>query len=147
LKTLSEPDQDLLTACRSLKEAGYTLALDDYTIANTVQNPLIELADTGVADGANELGDVFRQVFRVYGELYFSRFGEFRCIPPDVQKDLAKRNRVALHEGWNMVTNATQDLDTLLPRSSASQSHRRRKLSVRDAARHGLLDILIMVYR
>lgn len=40
-----EPDQDLLRACRSLKEAGYTLALDDYTIRNTVQNPLIELAD------------------------------------------------------------------------------------------------------
>lgn len=40
-----EPDQDLLRVCRSLKKAGYTLALDDYTIGNTIQNPLIELAD------------------------------------------------------------------------------------------------------
>ena len=40
-----EPDETLLTACRELKEAGYTLALDDYTITNEMQRSLLELAD------------------------------------------------------------------------------------------------------
>lgn len=40
-----EPDRDLIETCRDLKEAGYTLALDDYTIHNSTQNPLLELSD------------------------------------------------------------------------------------------------------
>lgn len=37
-------DPDVLTACRSLKEAGYTIALDDY-VANDPREALAELAD------------------------------------------------------------------------------------------------------
>lgn len=40
-----EPDKILLATCRDLKEAGYTLALDDYTIDNKMQHPLLDLAD------------------------------------------------------------------------------------------------------
>jgi EAL and modified HD-GYP domain-containing signal transduction protein len=40
-----EPDETLLKACRELKKAGYTLALDDYTIHNEAQKSLLELAD------------------------------------------------------------------------------------------------------
>lgn len=40
-----EPDEELLATCRDLKKAGYTLALDDYTIHNSVQNSLLELSD------------------------------------------------------------------------------------------------------
>ncbi len=38
------PDPDVLAACRSLKEAGYMLALDDY-IAGDKREPLAEIAD------------------------------------------------------------------------------------------------------
>jgi Predicted signal transduction protein containing EAL and modified HD-GYP domains len=38
------PDAEVLAACRSLKDAGYTIALDDY-IANDVREPLAEVAD------------------------------------------------------------------------------------------------------
>lgn len=40
-----EPDESTLSACRELKEAGFTLALDDYTLANTTQESFLELAD------------------------------------------------------------------------------------------------------
>jgi len=40
-----EPDEELLDVCREVKEAGYTLALDDYTIGNELQAPLLDLAD------------------------------------------------------------------------------------------------------
>jgi c-di-GMP-related signal transduction protein len=40
-----EPDENLLRACHGLKGAGYTLALDDYTVHNTIQNPFLELSD------------------------------------------------------------------------------------------------------
>jgi len=39
------PDETLIAACRELKEAGYTLALDDYTIDNEMQHPLLDLVD------------------------------------------------------------------------------------------------------
>ena len=40
-----EPDESALRACRKLKEAGFTLALDDYTTTNTIQEALLQLAD------------------------------------------------------------------------------------------------------
>lgn len=40
-----EPDDRIVTACRELKDRGYTLALDDYTLDNVMQNSLLELAD------------------------------------------------------------------------------------------------------
>ena len=40
-----EPDEAVIKKCQELKEAGYTLALDDYTIHNEAQEPLLELAD------------------------------------------------------------------------------------------------------
>ena len=39
-----EPDEQLIKACRSLKEQGYTLALDDFVYHQNFE-PLIELAD------------------------------------------------------------------------------------------------------
>jgi len=38
------PDAEVMTACCSLKEAGYLIALDDY-VANDVRAPLAEIAD------------------------------------------------------------------------------------------------------
>jgi len=38
------PDPDVVAACRSLKEAGYTIALDDY-VANDPREPLIDISD------------------------------------------------------------------------------------------------------
>src|SRR5246127_2719407 len=38
------PDPDVFTACRSLKEAGYMIALDDY-VAGDPRDPLADLAD------------------------------------------------------------------------------------------------------
>ena len=38
------PDPDVFTACRSLKEAGYLIALDDY-VAGDPREPLADLAD------------------------------------------------------------------------------------------------------
>jgi c-di-GMP-related signal transduction protein len=40
-----EPDEPSLNACRDLKQAGFTLALDDYTLANTTQESFLQLAD------------------------------------------------------------------------------------------------------
>ncbi len=40
-----EPDEPSLDACRDLKQAGFTLALDDYTLSNTAQEPFLQLAD------------------------------------------------------------------------------------------------------
>jgi c-di-GMP-related signal transduction protein len=37
-------DSDVMTACRNLKEAGYTIALDDY-VAGDKREPLAEIAD------------------------------------------------------------------------------------------------------
>ena len=39
-----EPDEPVLRACRKLKDAGYTLALDDFVLRHT-NSPLLELAD------------------------------------------------------------------------------------------------------
>jgi c-di-GMP-related signal transduction protein len=41
----TEPDETLIGVCQELKEKGYTLALDDYTIRNEMQHPLLDLAD------------------------------------------------------------------------------------------------------
>ena len=38
-----EPDEEVVDACRELKDAGYTLAFDDYTINDTLKTPLLEL--------------------------------------------------------------------------------------------------------
>jgi len=38
------PDDEILTACRKLKQLGYTLALDDFVAFNQI-SPLIDLAD------------------------------------------------------------------------------------------------------
>jgi len=38
------PDPDVVAACRTLKEAGYMIALDDY-VANDPREPLAEIAD------------------------------------------------------------------------------------------------------
>jgi len=40
-----EPEEEVVHACMGLKEAGYTLAFDDYTLDSTPKTPLLELAD------------------------------------------------------------------------------------------------------
>jgi len=39
-----EPDREVIEACKRLKDAGYTLALDDFVLADQ-GNPLLDLAD------------------------------------------------------------------------------------------------------
>ena len=45
-----EPDATVLDACQALKEAGYLLALDDFTVDNEVQRSIVEIADIIKAD-------------------------------------------------------------------------------------------------
>ncbi len=45
-----EPDATVLDACQALKEAGYLLALDDFTVDNEVQQSIVEIADIIKAD-------------------------------------------------------------------------------------------------
>lgn len=40
-----QPDDGIVTVCQELKDRGYTIALDDYSLANEMQNRLLELAD------------------------------------------------------------------------------------------------------
>lgn len=40
-----DSDDRIIAACRELKDRGYTLALDDYTLGNAMQNSLLDLAD------------------------------------------------------------------------------------------------------
>jgi len=65
-----EPDETLLKACRELKEAGYTLALDDYTINNEMQRSLLELADIVKVD--------FMQSTREDSQAIIQRLGKGR---------------------------------------------------------------------
>lgn len=50
-----EPDDDVVQACRDLKDAGYTLALDDFVFDERFR-PLIELADIIKIDFRTTLG-------------------------------------------------------------------------------------------
>lgn len=45
-----EPDATVLDACQALKEAGYLLALDNFTVDNEVQQSIVEIADIIKAD-------------------------------------------------------------------------------------------------
>ncbi len=40
-----QPDDQIVAACQELKNLGYTIALDDYSLANEMQNRLLDLAD------------------------------------------------------------------------------------------------------
>lgn len=51
-----DPDEAVVQACRSLKEAGYTLALDDFVFDERYR-PLIDLADIIKIDFRATLGD------------------------------------------------------------------------------------------
>ena len=61
-----EPDETLMGVCRELKEAGYTLALDDYTIGNEIQHPLLELADIVKVDFMQNSGEECRVLVQNY---------------------------------------------------------------------------------
>jgi c-di-GMP-related signal transduction protein len=45
-----EVDHVVETACRELKQAGYTIALDDFTVSTNDRGPLLDLADIIKAD-------------------------------------------------------------------------------------------------
>lgn len=64
------PDPDVLAACRSLKEAGYTIALDDY-VANDRREKMTELAD--IIKVEMQLTTEHQR------ELLIKRFGPWRC--------------------------------------------------------------------
>jgi len=46
-----DPDDDIIRACARLKDAGYTLALDDFVMAD-IEHPLLDLADIVKVDFA-----------------------------------------------------------------------------------------------
>jgi c-di-GMP-related signal transduction protein len=62
-----EPDETLLKACRELKKAGYTLALDDYTIHNEAQRSLLELADIVKVDFMQSTPEESRAIVQKFG--------------------------------------------------------------------------------
>ena len=64
------PDPDVLAACRSLKEAGYTIALDDY-VANDRREKMTELAD--IIKVEMQLTTEHQR------DLLIKRFGPWRC--------------------------------------------------------------------
>lgn len=57
------PDEDILSACRHLKEEGYTLALDDF-VGGPGYEPLLELADIVKVDILGMSNDQMEQVVR-----------------------------------------------------------------------------------
>jgi len=61
------PDPEVITACHSLKEAGYMIALDDY-VTGDAREPLVELAD----------------IIKV----------EMKLTTPEQREDLIKRHRL-----------------------------------------------------
>ena len=60
-----EPDEDVIAACRSLKEHGYSIALDDFVFRPGYE-PLIELADIIKVDFLQTLGDDRRAVIEAH---------------------------------------------------------------------------------
>ncbi|MBL7141044.1 MAG: HDOD domain-containing protein [Planctomycetes bacterium] len=46
-----DPDEEIIRACQRLKDAGYTLALDDFVVAD-INHPLLDLADIVKVDFA-----------------------------------------------------------------------------------------------
>ncbi|HSR10751.1 MAG TPA: HDOD domain-containing protein, partial [Thermodesulfobacteriota bacterium] len=58
-----EPDQEVIAACRKLKEAGYLLALDDFVYRDGCQ-PLVEMADFIKVDFLAAAEDQRRDLFR-----------------------------------------------------------------------------------
>jgi c-di-GMP-related signal transduction protein len=56
-----EPDEEVLAACRSLRQAGYALALDDF-VFDAKYEPLLELATIVKIDFRVTVGDARRQV-------------------------------------------------------------------------------------
>lgn len=62
-----EPDEQLLSVCRDLKNAGYTLALDDYTIGNSVQYPFLELSDILKVNLINSTDEESRAIVLKHG--------------------------------------------------------------------------------
>jgi c-di-GMP-related signal transduction protein len=61
LLEIIRPDEEVLRACRKLKERGYTIALDDY-IDDDCMAPLLELADIVKVDFVSVLGDERRKL-------------------------------------------------------------------------------------
>jgi c-di-GMP-related signal transduction protein len=62
-----EPDETVLKACQELKKAGYTLALDDYTIANEAQRSLLSLADIVKVDFAQSTREESQAIIQKFG--------------------------------------------------------------------------------
>src|SRR6266516_4382848 len=60
-----EPDDDVVAACRSLKQAGYLLALDDFTMQSEA-NPLVGLADLIKVDFSLTNADERRYLVQTY---------------------------------------------------------------------------------
>lgn len=60
------PDMDIISACARLKEAGYTLALDDFVLKPEFE-PLIELADIIKVDFMQTLGAERESIVRQIG--------------------------------------------------------------------------------
>ena len=63
-------DPDVMTACQSLKEQGYTIALDDY-VANDRREPLAEMADIIKVDLQLTTPEERKQLVK--------QFGRWRC--------------------------------------------------------------------
>lgn len=61
-----QPDDQIVTVCQELKDRGYTVALDDYTLANEMQNRLLELADIIKVDTIRAGRDESRAIARKF---------------------------------------------------------------------------------
>jgi len=60
------PDEEILAACRKLKQLGYTLALDDFVAFNKI-SPLIDLADIIKVDFLKAKPDDWKEIPRDIG--------------------------------------------------------------------------------
>jgi EAL and modified HD-GYP domain-containing signal transduction protein len=70
-----EPDAEVVAACRRLKDAGYTIALDDF-VPSPAMDPLVQLADIIKVDVLACDAEAQRAIMREYGSLGIEMLAE-----------------------------------------------------------------------
>ncbi|SFM59136.1 EAL and HDOD domain-containing protein [Thermodesulforhabdus norvegica] len=63
----TEPGPEVLEACKRLKDRGYSIALDDFTLRNSKQLPFLEFADIIKVDCLASPVEEWGEIARTYG--------------------------------------------------------------------------------
>ena len=94
-----EPDQEVMAACRRLKDEGYLLALDDFVLADS-GSAFLDLADIVKADQQGRIAAFLRECQIDVMDLVDNRylFKPFWLGLPDADNRLAQQRRRILRE-------------------------------------------------